>query len=31
VTPKLGCAFLADNVTIEDLESGLQAIEPPQT
>src|SRR5271166_5095465 len=31
VTPKLGSALLADNVTIEDLESGLQAIEPLQT
>jgi 3-dehydroquinate synthase len=31
VTPKLGCAWLADNVTIEDLESGLQAIAPPKT
>ena len=31
VTPKLGSALLADNVTLEDLESGLQAIEPPQT
>ncbi len=31
VTSKLGCAFLADNVTLQDLESGLQAIEPPQT
>jgi 3-dehydroquinate synthase len=29
VTPKLGCAQLADNVTLEDLESSLQAIEPP--
>jgi 3-dehydroquinate synthase len=31
VTPKLGSALLADNVTVEDLESGLQAIEAPQT
>jgi 3-dehydroquinate synthase len=31
VAPKLGSAFLADNVTIQDLESGLRAIEPPQT
>ena len=25
VTPRLGCALLADNMTIEDLESGLQS------
>jgi 3-dehydroquinate synthetase len=31
VTPKLGSALLADNVTIRDLEFGLQAIEPSQT
>jgi 3-dehydroquinate synthase len=31
VTPELGSAYLADDVTLEDLESGLQAIEPPQT
>jgi 3-dehydroquinate synthase len=31
VTPKLGSAFLSDNITIRDLESGLQAIETSQT
>jgi len=31
VTPRLGSALLADNVTARDLESGLQAIEPPRT
>ena len=31
VTPKLGSAFLADNISIRDLESGLQAIETSQT
>jgi len=30
VTSKLGSAFLADNITIQDLESGLQAIETSQ-
>jgi 3-dehydroquinate synthase len=29
VAHKLGCASLADNVTVQDLEFGLQAIEPP--
>jgi 3-dehydroquinate synthase len=31
VTPKLGSAVLADNITIQDLESGLQAIETSRT
>ena len=31
VTSKLGSAFLSDNITIRDLESGLQAIETSQT
>ena len=31
VTPQLGSAYLADNITIQDLESGLRAIESPQT
>jgi 3-dehydroquinate synthetase len=30
VTPKLGSAFLAENITVEDLESGLTAIDPSQ-
>jgi 3-dehydroquinate synthase len=30
VTPKLGSAFLAENITVEDLESGLKAIDPSQ-
>jgi 3-dehydroquinate synthetase len=28
VTPQLGTAYLADNITIKDLEFGLEAIEP---
>jgi 3-dehydroquinate synthase len=31
VTPGLGSAFLAENITLEDLESGLRAIEPSQS
>ena len=31
VTPKLGSATLAENITMEDLESGLRAIDPTQT
>jgi 3-dehydroquinate synthase len=31
VTPKLGSAVLADNITIQDLESGLQALETSRT
>lgn len=31
VSPKLGSATLAENITIEDLESGLRAIDPSQT
>ena len=31
VTPKLGCASLADNVTLQDLEFGLESIEPSPT
>src|ERR1700722_18099786 len=31
VTPRLGSALLAENITIEDLESGLKAIDPSQT
>jgi 3-dehydroquinate synthase len=31
VTAKLGSASLAENVTVEDLESGLKAIDPAQT
>ena len=31
VTPKLGSALLVENITVEDLESGLQAIDPSQT
>ena len=31
VTPRLGSALLAENITIEDLESGLRAIDPSQT
>jgi 3-dehydroquinate synthase len=31
VTPKLGIATLAENITVEDLESGLKAIDPTQT
>ena len=30
MTPKLGSAFLAENITVEDLESGLKAIDPSQ-
>jgi 3-dehydroquinate synthetase len=29
ITPRLGTAVLADNITIKDLEFGLEAIEPP--
>ena len=31
VTPRLGSAFLAENITMEDLKSGLRAIDPSQT
>jgi 3-dehydroquinate synthase len=31
VTPKLGSGLLVENITVEDLESGLQAIDPSQT
>jgi 3-dehydroquinate synthase len=31
VTPGLGSALLAENITIEDLESGLRAIDPSHT
>src|ERR1700719_4248872 len=31
VTPRLGSALLAENITVEDLESGLRAIDPSQT
>jgi 3-dehydroquinate synthetase len=31
VTPKLGNATLAENITREDLESALKAIDPSQT
>jgi 3-dehydroquinate synthase len=31
VTPKLGSALLAENITVEDLESGLRAIDPSET
>jgi 3-dehydroquinate synthase len=31
VTPELGSAYLADDVTLQDLECGLQAIDRPQT
>ena len=31
VSPKLGSATLAENITVEDLESGLRAIDPSQT
>jgi 3-dehydroquinate synthase len=31
VTPRLGSALLVENITIEDLESGLRAIDPSQT
>ena len=31
VTPRLGCALLADNVTLQDLESALESIEPSRT
>jgi 3-dehydroquinate synthase len=30
VTPRLGSALLAENITVEDLESGLRAIAPSQ-
>jgi len=31
VTSKLGSATLAENITLEDLQSGLRAIDPEQT
>ena len=31
LTPKLGSAILVDNLTVEDLESGLRAIDPERT
>ncbi len=31
VTPRLGCALLANNVTLQDLESALESIEPSRT
>jgi 3-dehydroquinate synthase len=31
VTPRLGSALLAENITVEDLEAGLSAIDPSQT
>jgi 3-dehydroquinate synthase len=31
VTPSLGNALLAENITVEDLETGLRAIDPSQT
>jgi 3-dehydroquinate synthase len=31
VTPKLGRALLVENITVEDLESGLRAIDPSET
>jgi hypothetical protein len=31
VIPELGSALLAENITVEDLESGLKAIAPSQT
>ena len=30
VTPALGSALLAENITVEDLESGLRSIDPSQ-